>query len=213
MNPTIWSQPERVLLRTLTCKVRMLRERDARLLWRHSSKRHSARFDRAVERLLGAGLLERYVVNLHPPLDPAGPVLKRSSADTSCPDYVETSRRLRQRWSRPCRPTPVFVASRSVANLFGSTSRGLPDLLHRNHDALLGEVYLRYAIQAPKLARLWVGEHVLAKAGFQVKDPDALLARDGRPFRIVESGGSYAASHLASLAEYADRRSLELEVW
>jgi hypothetical protein len=77
----------------------------------------------------------------------------------------------------------------------------------------LGEVYVRYVIEAPKLARQWVGEHVLPKAGFRIKDPDAFLVREESPYRIVESGGSYNVRQLEGLVEYASERGLELEVW
>ena len=213
MNVTFWSQAERTLLETLTCKVAMLREREARLLWRHVDKDKQVRFCVACERLTAAGLLERYTVNLHRPIEPSSPALRTAAGHDADVDLTVISNQLKDRWNHACRPTNVLVASRRAANLYGSTSRGLPNLLHRNHDALLGEVYVHYLSNAPQIARMWVGEHVLARAGYQVKDPDAFLIRSEGPFRVVESGGSYSRRQLESLVEYARERELELEVW
>ncbi len=213
MNVTIWSQAERTLLQTLTCKVAMLREREARLLWRCLGKGEQMQFDLARDRLSAAGLLERYTVNLHPPIKPSSPAFRIVSGHDADVDLTVISSQLKDRWNDVCRQTNVLVASRRAANLYGSTSRGLPNLLHRNHDALLGEVYVHYLSNAPQLARMWVGEHVLARAGYQVKDPDAFLIRSEGPFRVVESGGSYSRRQLESLVEYARERELELEVW
>ena len=214
MNPRQWSRYERLLVETLTCKVAMLRESDARAIW-VAQVAGNSRFHAAIARLIDGGLVDRYLVNLHPPLAPKWPVVQLAAGakQASGLAYEQMTRRLRERWSRPTVPTVVLVASRRACNLFGSTASRLPDLGHRNHDALLGEVFVRYLNAAPKLAREWVGEHVLPKAGFRIKDPDAFLFRDESPYRIVESGGSYNARQVESLVAYASERRLELEVW
>ena len=213
MNVAIWSQAERTLLETVTYKVSMLRESEARRLWRAFDAKNRTKFYVARDRLTGAGLLECYTVNLHPPIEPSGPTLRIVPGQELRIDLAKVSDQLKERWKYACRPTGVIVASRRAANLFGSTSHGLPGLLHRNHDALLGEVYVRYVLGAPRLAQMWVGEHQLPRAGYKTKDPDAFLLRGGQPCRVVESGGSYGAKQLESLIEYAEESELELEVW
>ena len=212
MNPHQWSQYERLLVETLTCKVTMLRESDARTL-RRVQMVAVPRYSAAIARLIGGGLVERFLVNLHPPLAPKRPIVKLGVGKASEFAYDQMAQRLKERWRRPAKPTIVLVASRRACNLFGSTAGRLPDLCHRNHDALLGEVFVRYMNSAPKLAHQWRGEHIFPKAGFCIKDPDAFLFRDQSPYRIVESGGSYNARQLESLVDYASEHELELEVW
>ena len=43
------------------------------------------------------------------------------------------------------------------------------------HDLRLASVYVHYRQCHPQCARLWIGEHILPKAGYRIKDPDAFL--------------------------------------
>ncbi len=151
---------------------------------------------------------------MHPPLKPERPVLRWGPGDP-VPDNLDAiSGRLRSRWNQPGVPTKVYVATKKAANLFGSTGGGLPELNHRDHDMLLADAFSVYLRKSPSLASQWLGEHLLPKAGFRIKDPDAfLVAENGVPYQIIESGGSYSIGQIAGLIQYARARSLVLELW
>ena len=166
-------------------------------------------------RLVVAGLVQRFEVNLHPRLEPTRPVhvWRVGERIPSQADLIPISNELRARWTEPAVPTIVYVASRKSANLFGSTASRLPDLEHRDHDLLLADVFAHYARTRPEVVNQWIGEHALGKAGFGRKDPDAFLEVSGRRVRIIESGGRYSAKQVHSLVRYAFEHGLDLELW
>lgn len=211
MNPAVWSSSERMLLDVLTCRVALLTIHDARRLWQAKSTEQA--FRHGMGRLSHRELVEVYALNLRWATETGKPVLSIGVGEDAEVDCESVSRQLRARWSRRRRQALVIVASRKAANLFGSTAHGVPKMGHRDHDALLGQVYVHYVHNLPREARSWVGEHALPKAGFQIKDPDALLVDNNEPYRIVESGGSYSRGQVESLVNFARDRELELEVW
>lgn len=211
MNPAVWSSTERMLLDVLTCRVPLLTVRDARRLWQAQSTEQA--FLRGMGRLIQRELVEVYALNLRRATETSKPVLSIGAGENQEVNCESVSQRLRARWSGQRRQTVVITASRKAANLFGSTAHGLPKMGHREHDALLGRVYVHYALNRPQEAHHWVGEYVLPKAGFRMKDPDAFLMDNSEPYRIVESGGSYSRGQVESLVDYARDRKLELEVW
>lgn len=208
-----WTREERTLLEYLTGKVAMLRLLDAKRIWKMFRGQKRRSFEHGLQRLRTAGLIEQVQVNLHPALRPRSPLLRWRMGQSYGFDIGSISDRARRRWSKPHQPTLVLVASPRAANLFGSTSRALPPFWNWNHDALLGEVLAHYQATQPMLLRHWVGEHLLPKAGYRIKDPDAFLVNRGLAYRIVESGGSYSEKQIQGLVNYAVSNELELEVW
>jgi hypothetical protein len=167
-----------------------------------------------IRRLTAKKLISCHPVNLHPPLNPRCPVYSRP-ADGPIPDYEtikKVSHALRSRWGKTRLPTDLYVPTKKAANRIGSTAAGLPPLKHRDHDLLLTDVFCLYLRRSPAIAEAWLGEHLLPKAGHKIKDVDAFLMRNGEPYRIVESGGSYSTKQLVDLIEHADR-FLDLEIW
>jgi hypothetical protein len=211
MNAAEWSKSERMLLDALTNRVAVLTVSDARRIWNCCSDNES--FRRALPRLVRGQLIELYEVSVRKAARSSQPILHVLRGQHSEVDCVGVSRRLKERWTRSQHGIRVMTASRTSANLFGSSASGLPTLGHREHDVLLGNVFTHYASNAPDAARKWIGEHALPKAGYRIKDPDAFLADQGVPYRIVESGGSYGAAQVKSLVEFAHEQNLELEVW
>ncbi len=211
MNAAEWSKSERMLLDALTNRVAVLTVSDARRIWNCRSDNES--FRRALARLVTAQLIELYEVSVRKAARSSQPILHVIRGEHPEVDCVSVSRRLKERWTTSRHCIRVTTASRTSANLFGSSAYGLPKLGHREHDVLLGNVFTHYAINSPDTARKWIGEHALPKAGFRIKDPDAFLVNHGDPYRIVESGGSYGVSQVKSLVEFAHERNLELEVW
>jgi hypothetical protein len=177
------------------------------------SQPKSGRNDRWVERLCSVGLLERHWINAHPLLAIDRPLFAWKPGSTD-PDAEDIARQSRSRWQRAAQPVQVYVASRLLANLLGSTARGLPKPEHRDHDLWLATVFVHYRMHRPRLASLWIGEHVLPKAGYRIKDPDAFL-RDaqGRVLRVIESAGHYDARQVESFHEHCLENDLPYELW
>ncbi len=108
----------------------------------------------------------------------------------------------------------MFYASRLAANLYGSSAGHLPDLNHRDHDLLLGQVYLVFRTARPTEARQWIGEDTRPKAGYRIKDPDAFLVdAAGEVVRVIESAGRYSASQVESFHDHCAEHGLPYELW
>lgn len=199
------------LLESLTGRVRLMTRQQVKAAW--SQSKAVGNNDRWVERLWSAGLLERHWINAHPLLAVDQPLFawKPGTVD---PDVQAIASKSRDRWQQAARPVQVYVASRLLANLFGSTARGLPKPGHRDHDLRLATVFVHYRIHRPRLASLWIGEHVLTKAGYRIKDPDAFL-RDaqGRVLRVIESAGHYDVRQVESFHEHCLENDLPYELW
>ena len=161
------------LLACVTGRVRLLCRRHLADLWPETQRQRSG--EGWVSRLWRAGLLEQHVINAHPLLTVHRPLFAWKPG-VEDPDPSVVSRASQERWRLASRPTEVYVATPLTANLFGSTACGLPKPEHRDHDLRLASVFVHYRRRHPRLARLWVGEHVLPKAGYQIKDPDAFSA-------------------------------------
>ncbi len=199
------------LLETLTRRVRLISLAQLKTLWR-ISPRHRRVLGRRVSRLCAVDLLDVHTINVQI-LNPSGPLFAwRPGADEPDPEVL--ARRSQERWQFPAVPTTVCVASRLAANLFGSTSTGLPKLDHRSHDLLLAAVYVFYRLRRPQQAALWIGEHALPKAGFQIKDPDAfLIDSQGQIVRVIESAGRYRACQIESFHEHCADEGVSYELW
>lgn len=214
MSRPTWTPRDREIVETLAAKVRALSlAQVARGWWEPSQRREEHARNRL--RLLGrAGLLDAYRVNVHPPLELRGPVIRWKPGEPD-PDAEAAATQLQARWTEAARPTSVYTASPLAANLFGCSGGELPELTHRDHDLLLGEVFVAYLRSEPDAARRrWVGEAARPKAGYRVKDPDAFLVDDaGNTLRVIESGGKYDAGRVAEFHEHCAEHGLPYELW
>jgi hypothetical protein len=130
------------------------------------------------------------------------------------PDAEVVSHLARSRWSGAAVPSAVVIAGRRAANVYGSTAGRLPAVNHRDHDAHLGAVYAAYRERRPNEAADWVGEDARPKAGFRVKDPDALLVdATGRTYRVVECAGGYTPDQVQAFHAHCADRELPYEFW
>lgn len=213
MHGATWTTRDLDIVEALAAKVRLLTTSQVARGWwgPGTSREHDART--RLRRLARAGLLCSYRVNLHPLWELGGPVVRWGPGDPD-PDAEAAARVLQARWTEPARPTTVYAASPAAASLFGCSGGGLPDLTHRDHDLLLGQVFVTYLRTEPDAARRWVGEAARPKAGYRIKDPDAfLLDEAGDTLRVVESGGKYDAARVAAFHEHCAERRLAYELW
>lgn len=198
------------LLETLTCRVSILRvSHVARIGWGADEKSPRKR----LQQLARAGWISLQVVNAHPPFPAMTPLFVWKPGKKE-PDPERLSRQARERWSKAARPTAICLATRESASLFGSTAGRLHTLEQLDHDLLLAAVYVHYRRHHPRLATLWIGEHVLPKAGYRIKDPDAFLReKNGHIRRVIESAGRYSPDRIESFHEHCADRGLPYELW
>ena len=201
----VWGQTEFDLLQTLTLRVRLMAIQQIDRIWEDSGQ--------SLSRLVNAGLVERHEIDTHPLLENLLPLTAWVPGQPE-PDLEAASQAARTRWNRSSVRTVVFVASRQAAGLFGSDSRGLPPVEHRDHDLVLSEAYAFYRISRPEVAINWVGEDFFPKAGFQIKAPDAFLVDHSGAFRcVIESAGRYSVRQVASFHDYCAANELPYELW
>ena len=207
-----WTDRDLDVVDTLTRRVSLLAiEQIAEIWW--PSADHLRIVRRRLRRLTTAELLRRTIVNVHPLLDLARPLVCWNG-NAAEPNFERASQRARNRWTQPAIPTEVYSATRAAANLFGSTARQLPNLNHRDHDLLLAQVYVLYRTTRRTQARQWIGEDALPKAGYRIKDPDAFLVDDaGRVFRVIESAGHYGTKQIESFHQHCVESALPYELW
>ena len=190
-----WTAIELDLVESLTRCVRLLSLAQIRKVWWPEIASHKA-LRRELRRLRDGRLLFRTVANVHPIPVLKSPLVRWQPQDID-PIFDRIALRVRSRWQQVSEPTEVYWASPLAANLFGSGGGELSPLLHRDHDLLLAEVYVMYRRQHPELARRWIGEDVIPKAGYRIKNPDAFLIDEaGRPVRVIESAGRYGRQQI-----------------
>ena len=200
------------LLETLTHRVRILpMQIAAQVWWPDARSPRTAR--RRLDLLARAGWIECHIINAHPPLPVLRPLFTWEPGQDD-PDAERIASQSRARWSQPAQSLEVCVASSLAASLLGSTARRLPPPEQRDHDLRLAAVYVHYRVALPRLAELWIGQHALAKAGYQIKDPDALLRdENGRVLRVIESAGRNGAPQIARFHEHCVDFNLPYELW
>jgi hypothetical protein len=200
------------LLETLTCRVSLLGTAQAvALAWPSTRRQGTARG--RLSRLARAGWIRLRTVNAHPPLPVIEPLCAWQPGDED-PDYSRIARKAQQRWSQAARPTEICFADKRCASLFGSTAACRLTGSHVDHDLRLSAVYVHYRRQCPTLASLWIGEHALPKAGYQIKDPDAFLRdQQGRVLRVIESAGRYSATQVERFHEHCADNQFPYELW
>ena len=197
-----WTYRDLELVETLARRVRLLTVGQIAAGWWPSDVALRT-VRRRLRRLLAGRLLLRSIVNAHPPLPLTGP-LASWSPDRPVPDFEAVSVKARRRWTEAAVPQEVYFASPLAANLLGSTAGSLPAINHRDHDLLLGQVYVFYRTKRSEEAARWIGEDCLPKAGFRIKDPDAfLLDAERRIERVIESAGRYSPEQV----EWRDPRT------
>ncbi len=213
MGAATWTPRDLEIVEALAAKVSLLTRGQVARGWWGPGRRCEGHARGRLRRLARSGLLRTYRVNAHPVSEVQGPVVRWNPGDPD-PDAEAVSARLRARWTEPSSPTTVYTASPEAASLFGCSGGELPELTHRDHDLLLGEVFVTYLRDDPEAARRWVGEAARPKAGYRVKDPDAfLLDREGNTHRVIESGGKYDTERVEAFHEHCAELRLPYELW
>ena len=200
------------LVETLTLRVPALTIPQIADVWWPSARSQRAPRQR-LPRLVKSGWIELHMVNAHRPPPTFGPLFAWKPGDED-PDVERISYECRAACCEPAQPTEVCVATPRAAGLVGSTARGLPRPEFRGHDLRLAAVYVHYRKTWPRLTHLWLGRHARPRAGYRLKDPDALLCDDrGRPLRLIQATGRWNAAHVERFHEYCAESDLPYELW
>jgi hypothetical protein len=208
----MWTNRELDIVDALTRRVRLMTlSQIGQTWWSELGSQKAVR--RELKRLREGGLVQRTIINAHPRLALKSPVAVWQPNHVE-PDLQRVAERIRGRWRHGAEPTEVYWASSQAANLFGSAAGQLPNVLQRDHDLLLGEVYVFYRLRRPDLVHRWAGEDVFPKAGYRIKDPDAFLFDDsGKPMRVIESAGRYGVRQIESFHQHCVEQDLPYELW
>lgn len=209
MTKTTWTQFDRDIVSTLTCRVRVLSLDQIRRSWNQSTEV----VRRQLARLVAGKLIHTAEWNVVPPLIGRTPLFVWKLGDAS-PDAWRLSLTAQARWRRSAVRHTVYQATDLAARLFGSSAGRPTRIYERQHDLLLAEVFVRYREELPLLAGYWVGEEALPKAEYGVKNPDAFLIDDEfRPRRVIESAGAYSQQQVETFHEYCRLAQLPYELW
>lgn len=212
MIPATWTKPEFEIIETLCCRVRVLSLEQLRRGWWPQADTDDL-VTGTMARLLDAGLLRSMVWRVKIPRLSRGP-LCRWQPPMTAPNFETVTRMVRNRWPQRTCPVRVCLASSKATRLFGSSAENIPPTHHRNHDLLLGAVFVHYRAVQPAHARRWIGEDSFPLAETGVKNPDAFLINDdGEPYRVIESAGRYSRDQIETFHRYCQESELPYELW
>ncbi|MBU0716954.1 MAG: hypothetical protein KJ749_01790 [Planctomycetes bacterium] len=202
------------ILETLVLRVRLLSLEQIAGAWWSDADSPAVFTRRRLSRLSEEGLLERSSLLAEPFLDLQAPLVAWEPGAPP-PDYDAVAYSLQSRWTEPPTSTTVYVATTKARNQYGGAGRGgLRYRLQATHDLHVSAVYLRLLKADPESAAAWVGEDLRPKAGFRLKDPDAVIEYDdGRPPLVIEFGGKYDARRIRDFHEHCEKFTLRYELW
>jgi len=212
--PMLRTTRDEQILEALVLKVRLLSLELVFRTWWTEGNSPAIHAYRRLTQLVNEGLLEQTKLLTEPLLDLTAPVFVWQPGQPA-PDFQAVSYALQSRWTEPPRRTTVYVATTKAINQYGGTgSGGLKFRLQATHDLHVAVLYLKLLRTNQDAARAWVGEDLRPKAGFQLKDPDAVLEfQDGRPSLAIEFGGKYDAGRIQDFHEHCERFSVGYELW
>ncbi|GMU82435.1 MAG: hypothetical protein AMXMBFR47_23060 [Planctomycetota bacterium] len=204
------------IIEALACCVRLLSLEQVADAWWPDGSDPTVHARRRLSQLVAAKWLHETHVHAGPLLRLDRPVQTWAPGD-AVPNCERIARTLAQRWatSQPPERLTVYVATKIAHREFGGPPKPKRlDALYATHDLNLASVYLHFRRHRPADASAWVGEDLRPKAGFRMKDPDAVLEyANGRPELVIELGGKYAQADIQAFHDDCERRGRRYELW
>ena len=184
----LWTERDLDIVESLTRRLRMLSIEQLRSIWWPGAQGLRI-VRRRMRTLAAAGLIERRIVNVSVLPQLRAPLITWGPGDKP-PDHGEIASRAQRRF-QSCASVPqeIVSATRRAANLYGSAVFGLPPVHHRDHDLLLGEVYVHYRCARPKEALDWRAPSSLAGDDDLPRADAVLFGTDQSAYRLIESAG------------------------
>lgn len=210
---TEWTTDEFAIMRALALQAPGMTFAQIAHGWFHHKHAAIEEAQRAVARLLSAGLIEARSVESHPLVPLERPLFswKPGDSDPSLSRLSSTAQRARARWSAPLEAVTIYIASRFTARLFGAfLDAGRAKACEVTHNLHLSSLFIRYLTKRSKTAVEWIAEAGFPKLGFDIKgikDPDAyLVTTEGKIERVIEVVGCYSEDHLAQFHRHCAGR-------
>lgn len=202
------------IIETLVLKVRVLSLEQIAGTWWGGTDSPTVFAKRRLAELAQENLIESSRLLAEPELELDRPLVSWEHG-APAPDFDAVAYALQNRWTEPPQSTTVYVATTKSRNQYGGVGRGgVKYRLQATHDLHLAAVYLKLLAADRESAAAWVGEDLRPKAGFELKDPDAVIEyEDGRPPLVIEFGGKYDARRLRDFHEHCEKLSLRYELW
>jgi len=202
------------ILEALACKVRVFSAEQVAAAWWPDSDTATVQATRRLGALRDAGFVECDHVPVDEMLTLTAPLFEWQPGQAA-PDFDALAYQLQSRW-KPCPPSIVglYVSTPETNNIYGGPTRrkGL-DRGQVSHDLHLSALFLQFRETAPEKARAWVGEDSLPKAGYRLKDPDAVVQFADGSELVIEFGGRYDARRIRDFHEDCVARERPYELW
>lgn len=202
------------ILEALACKVRLFSVEQVAAVWWPDASASQVHARRRLALLREDGFVERVDLPVDAMLTLAKPIFTWRP-DAPGPDFQAIAYCLQSRWLGPA---PViralYVSAPETNSIYGGpTRRKALDRGQVSHDLHLSELYLHLHRTAPERAQAWVGEDCLPKAGYRLKDPDAVLQFPDGSELVMEFGGRYDARRVRDFHEDCVERGRAYELW
>ncbi len=206
------SSRDATIVSILTKKLRVLSHRQIAIEFFEGDYSNAGR---CLSRLVASGLFirQRLIARTTPVL--SGPMCVWHPSLPE-PPFNLLSRHARKRWAkRPSIQVTVFMASKRLAGIVGTTQKGyLAHPLQLSHELALAETFFSIRRSRMDVALGWRGEDSFPSTKTKSPTPDALVVDpSGHPFLAIEVAGHYAALRFRKLHRYLASRSLAYEIW
>lgn len=211
------SAREKEILHALARKVRYFSLEQVAETWWPETRSPRTYARRGLRRLAEHAFVDE-VTLFALPLQPLVEPLFRWYEGRAAPDFGQLAYRMQTRFDATPQPiaTRVFAATRATLYEFGGPST-LKEITLKDgtHDLHVAGIYCLFHRTRPADATAWIGEDVRPKAGYRLKDPDAVLEfEDGRRPLVIEFGGrSYQSPHLQDFHADCANRGRDYELW
>ncbi len=211
------SARDKEILHALARKVRFFSVEQIAGTWWANTRSPRTHALRGLRRLQEHGFVDEVTLFALPMLPLTEPFV-RWHEGRAAPDFGQLAYSMQTRFGPDGRPvaTRVFAAARATLYEFGGPSQPKEiTLKDGTHDLHVAAIFCLFHRTRPDDAAAWIGEDVRPKAGYQLKDPDAVLEfENGRRPLVVEFGGkSYRADHLRDFHEDCASRERDYELW
>ncbi|GMV98839.1 MAG: hypothetical protein AMXMBFR83_31870 [Phycisphaerae bacterium] len=204
------------LLDALACRVRLFSLEQIAAAWWGDADNPQLFAGRRLTQLESDGWIDRCEVHAGPMLELTAPLV-RWVPGAAAPDPKVIATELARRWRTDQAPpvVTIFSATKQTNQEFGGPERiKRIGPLHATHDLNVAALFLLFLKTRPEDAAAWIGEDIRPKAGYRLKDPDALLEYpDGRPVTVIELGGRYKAEDIQAFHLDCERRQRSYELW
>ena len=213
MSPVLQvTERDREILDTLVRKVRLFSQRQ---LADHFWNRSLANARRRMKWLAENSLVEQLQVQARVTPSLNAPIATWQPGQI-LPVFGAIAHACQQRWKRrPTQSCVAWIATEKAAQLFGGVRRGeFKNPVQATHDLGVAAVWLRQREIAPRFAKAWRGEDLLAHTRRGEKLPDAFIVNEeGTVTWVIEFGGGYDADRVQAFHEDCASRGLPYQLW